>query len=158
MFDSWASELSPHHFAQFSLPTLTHIATAVRARLAAAGLPAVPLTLFAKGANAAPSLAAAAHAGYDVLGLDWCIDPADARAVVGEKIALQGNMDPGMLYGGRAGIEKEVKRMCAAFRGEGAPKAWIANLGHGITPGVDPEDLRWFFECVHKYSSKDTVL
>lgn len=50
--------------------------------------------------------------------------------------------------------------MCKEFKGEGvdAPKAWIANLGHGITPGVDPDDLKWFFECVHKYSAKDAVL
>ncbi|TFY65969.1 hypothetical protein EVG20_g5115, partial [Dentipellis fragilis] len=58
-------------------------------------------------------------------------------------------------------IEREVKRMCRAFRGgdgSAAPKAWIANLGHGITPGVDPEDLKWFFECVHKYSAKGAVV
>ena len=91
------------------------------------------------------------------MGLDWCIDPSVARKVVQGAVALQGNLDPGLLYGGREAIEREVKRMCKAFRGQGAPKAWIANLGHGITPGVDPEDLRWFFECVHKYSSKDYV-
>jgi uroporphyrinogen decarboxylase len=62
-------------------------------------------------------------------------------------------LDPNVLYGGRKAINREVKRMCESFRGIKAPKAWIANLGHGITPGVDPEDLRFFFECVHKYSA-----
>lgn len=109
------------------------------------------MTLFAKSANYALELLAE-HAGYDVLGLDWCIDPAKARKLVGGKVALQGNLDPNLLYGGKDAIEREVKRMCEGFRVGGKTKAWIANLGHGITPQVDPEDLRWFFECVHKYS------
>lgn len=96
--------------------------------------------------------------GYDVLGLDWVIDPSEAVAVTGgpdRKVALQGNVDPNILYGGREAIEREVKRMAASFKGapEKRPKGWIANLGHGITPGVDPEDLKWFLECVHKYSA-----
>lgn len=116
------------------------------------GIPSPPMTLFAKGAN--ESLAfLAEHAGYDVLGLDWRVDPAEARKLVGDKVALQGNLDPDVLYGGRDAIEREVKRMCEGFKVAGGSKGWIANLGHGITPGVDPEDLRWFFECVHKYSA-----
>ncbi|EAU84308.1 uroporphyrinogen decarboxylase [Coprinopsis cinerea okayama7 len=149
VFDSWAGELSPHDFDRFSFPTLQYIAKTVRQRLAEAGLPDVPLTLFAKGANYALKKLAD-ESGYDVLGLDWCIDPAEARRIVGDKVALQGNMDPNVLYGGREAIEQTVKRMSAAFSGKGG---WIANLGHGITPGVDPEDMRWFLECVHKYSS-----
>ncbi|KAF8639637.1 hypothetical protein AX17_000902 [Amanita inopinata Kibby_2008] len=154
IFDSWANELSPHDFATFSLPSLIHISSSVRARLAQLDSP-VPLTLFAKGANQSLSLLAS-QAGYDVLGIDWCIDPAEARRVVAaalkgtnKTIALQGNMDPSVLYGGHDAIEAAVKRMCEAFGKQGG---WIANLGHGITPGVDPDDLRWFFECVHKYS------
>ncbi|KAI0289524.1 uroporphyrinogen decarboxylase [Russula brevipes] len=146
VFDSWAGELSPDDFAEFALPPLHHIATSV-----------LPLILFAKGANAPVSVAAAAAAGYDVLGLDWCIVPADARTAVPNK-ALQGNLDPTVLYGGREAIENGVRRMCAAFRAGGSPpKGWITNLGHGITPGVDPDDLRWFFECVHKYSARGVV-
>jgi uroporphyrinogen decarboxylase len=89
-----------------------------------------------------------------VLGIDWVIDPVEARRLVGDKITLQGNMDPSVLYGGRDAIEHTVKRMCEGFgssKGKGS-KGWIANLGHGITPGVDPEDMRWFLECVRKYS------
>jgi uroporphyrinogen decarboxylase len=108
------------------------------------------MIVFAKGANASLKLLAE-QGGYDVLGLDWCIDPVEARKIVGERIALQGNMDPNVLYGGRDAIEAAVKRMSEAFKsGQGG---WIANLGHGITPGVDPEDMRWFLECVHNYSS-----
>jgi uroporphyrinogen decarboxylase len=154
VFDSWAGELAPHDFAEFALPPLQHIVTSVRARLAENHLPAVPLILFAKGANAPASLAAAAATGYDVLGLDWCVVPEDVRAVA-PKRALQGNLDPARLYGGREAIENGVRQMCATFRvGGSPPKGWIANLGHGITPGVDPDALKWFFECVHKYSTR----
>lgn len=114
------------------------------------------MTLFAKGANT--SLKILASAGYDVLGLDWLVDPSEVRALVGSSVALQGNLDPNVLYGGREAIEREVKRMCASFRGEKAPKGWIANLGHGITPGVNPEDMRFFLECVRKYSAKEMKL
>ncbi|KAI4525841.1 uroporphyrinogen decarboxylase [Schizophyllum commune Loenen D] len=148
VFDSWAGELGPDDFAEFSQPTLTQISTGVRQKLTASGITVPPLTLFAKGANYALG-SLAEHAGYDVLGLDWCIDPAEARKIVGGKVALQGNMDPSLLYGGREAIERAVKRMSERFGKEGG---WIANLGHGITPQVDPEDLKWFFECVHKYS------
>lgn len=108
------------------------------------------MTIFAKGAHSSLRMLAE-KGGYDVIGLDWCIDPIEARRIVGERVALQGNMDPNVLYGGRDAIESAVKRMSEGFRsGIGG---WIANLGHGITPGVDPEDMKWFLECVHKYSS-----
>ena len=152
MFDSWAGELAPHHFHEFSFPGLQHISSGVRERLAASGIPPVPMTLFAKGANHALSVLAG-EAGYDVLGIDWGIEPSEARKIVGDKVALQGNLEPNVLYGGKEAIEREVRRMCTSFQDRRSSKGWIANLGHGITPGVDPEDLRWFFECIHKYSS-----
>lgn len=158
VFDSWAGELSPYDFYTFSYPSLHQISTQVRQKIAAESLPDVPLILFAKGANHAIRFLAE-NSGYDVLGLDWVIDPAEARKIVNEvyekggrkkKVALQGNMDPNVLYGGKDAIEAAVKRMAEGF-GKGG--GWIANLGHGITPGVDPEDLKWFFECVQKYST-----
>ena len=150
VFDSWAGELSPYQFESFALPSVTRISTNLRRRLQEAGIPQVPLTLFAKGANT--SLLAQTKAGYDTLGLDWVIEPSEARKIVGDGITLQGNVDPNVLYGGRDAIEREVKRTCESFKGSKPTKAWIANLGHGITPGVDPEDMKWFLECVHKYS------
>ncbi|KAK0191311.1 Uroporphyrinogen decarboxylase [Armillaria mellea] len=149
VFDTNAGELSPHDFHTFAFPVLQHISKNVRQRLNADGYGDTPMTLFAKSANHAIAHMAE-HGGYDVVGLDWCIDPAEARQLVGGKVALQGNMDPDLLYGGKAAIEAYVKRMCEAF---GSSKGWIANLGHGITPGADPKDVRWFFECVHKYSA-----
>jgi len=153
VFDSWAGELSPRDFATFSLPSLIHISTGVRKRIAELSLPIVPLTLFPKGANQSFPLISST-AGYDVIGLDWCIEPRTARDLVGPGITLQGNLDPNVLYGGKEAIEREVKKMCESFRGsQSKTEAWIANLGHGITPGVNPDDLRFFFECVHKYSA-----
>lgn len=151
IFDSNAGELAPHHFAEFSYPSLRRISDGVRQRMESKEIPTVPMTLFAKGANTTLSVLAK-NSGYDVLGLDWCIEPSIAREIVGDGVALQGNLDPNVLYGGRECIEKEVKRMCESFRVSGKTKAWIANLGHGITPGVDPEDLRFFFECMQRYS------
>lgn len=157
VFDSWANELSEHDFREFSLPTLVQISSGVRAALAQENIPVVPLILFAKGANLQLD-EIAASAGYDVLGIDWVIAPQRARKLVGGKVALQGNFDPNILYGGREAIEAHVKRVAEGFKAAdgGKTKAWIANLGHGITPAVDPEDLRWLFECVHKYSASSS--
>ncbi|KZV73556.1 uroporphyrinogen decarboxylase [Peniophora sp. CONT] len=155
LFDSWASELSPHDYATFALPPCEHIVKQLRAKLSAQNIPHAPITLFAKGANAPSSLKLQVAAGFDTIGLDWCLSGSEARALTGGKVALQGNLDPGLLYAGREALEREVKRMCESFKeGTGGEcRAWIANLGHGITPGVDPEDMRWFLECVHKYSA-----
>lgn len=152
VFDSNAGDLAPHHFEEFSFPTLKRISAGVREKLQAQNIEAVPMILFAKGANYAIDTLAE-EAGYDVLGLDWCIEPSKARALAGGKVALQGNLDPNVLYGGKEAIDREVKRMCGEFRVDGKTKAWIANLGHGITPGVDPEDLRFFFQCMQQYST-----
>jgi len=146
VFDSNAGDLSQHDFKEFSLPYLTRIAEEVRQRLQQRDLQPVPLTLFAKGAS--PALAAMAK--YNTISLEWTVDPRDKT--IPQDVVLQGNLDPVVLYGGRDAIEREVKRMCAQFRAARPTSGWIANLGHGITPGVDPDDLKWFFECVHKYS------
>jgi len=125
---------------------VVQIADRVREQLRERGLACVPMILFAKGAS--PALAATAK--YDVVGLDWTVDPRDGS--IPQDVALQGNLDPVVLYGGQEAIEREVKRVCAEFRAARPTTGWIANLGHGITPGVDPDDLKWFFERVHKYS------
>jgi len=152
VFDSWAGELSPADYREFSLPYNRFIATTVRAKLNELQHPEVPMCLFPKGANWGLE-EFADKAGYDILGLDWVHEPAVARRRVGDRVVLQGNLDPNVLYGGREAIETEVKKMAEGFKVDGSPVRWIANLGHGITPGVDPDDLKWFFECVHKYSA-----
>lgn len=149
VFDSSAAELSPSSFATFALPFLRHISAHLPARIRALGHQPVPMTVFAKGAWYA--LDALCDSGYDVVGLDWLQDPARAVEVARGRVVLQGNADPGVLYGGREAISRVVGEMVEGFGfGKGGGKGWIANLGHGITPGVKPEDLRWYFEEIHR--------
>ncbi|KIY71816.1 uroporphyrinogen decarboxylase [Cylindrobasidium torrendii FP15055 ss-10] len=149
VFDTNAGELTPYDFYTFVFPSLQRIGKEVKERLKADGYD-VPMTLFAKSANYAIAHCAE-NTVYDVLGLDWRIEGSEARTLVNGKTALQGNLDPDILYGGRDGIEAAVKRTAESFGDSGG---WIANLGHGITPGVKPEDVEWFFQCVHKYSKR----
>lgn len=151
LFDTWAGELSPDQFREFVLPSYYQISSGVRERLAQTQTPSVPLILYAKGANYALE-ELSKPTGWDVLGLDWLIGPNVAKQIVGDRVALQGNVDPSVLYAGRDAIEREVMKVAKAFGVEGRSKGHIFNLGHGITPGVDPDDLRWFLECVHRYT------
>ena len=109
----------------------------------------VPVTLFTKGGG--QWLEAMAATGCDALGLDWTTDIADARRRVGDKVALQGNMDPSMLYAPPARIEEEVSTILSGFgQGEGH----VFNLGHGIHQDVPPEHAGVFVEAVHRLSAQ----
>lgn len=147
VFESHAEYLSPDLFQKYSLPYLTQIRAKVKERL---GKNNVPMTVFAKGAHYA--LKELSTSGFEVMGLDWTISPAKAREIVGPNIVLQGNMDPCALYS--SDIPKIVKKMSLEFRGGETVdlKGWIANLGHGIYPDVDPENMKTFLESVHKFS------
>ncbi|KAL9102005.1 MAG: hypothetical protein Q9163_002805 [Psora crenata] len=146
VFDSWAAELSPSTFREFALPELRHISSHLPVRLRKMGVDLVPMVVFAKGAWYA--LDELCESGYQVVGLDWLQDPADAVRIADERVCLQGNMDPGVLYGGKEAITRHAKEMADGFFGE--RKGWIANLGHGVTPYVDPEKLKFFFEEIHR--------
>ena len=146
VFDSWAGELAPHDFRTFSLPFLRQIAARLPERLLELGLARVPMTVFAKGAWYA--LDDLCGSGYDCVGLDWTHDPAEAVRIADGRVTLQGNLDPNTLYGGREAITRGVERMIRGFAH--AKGRYIVNLGHGITPGVDPEDLKWFFKEVSR--------
>lgn len=129
VFDSWAGELSPASFKTFSLPYLTYIADNVPKRLVELGLEPVPMTVFAKGAWYA--LEDLCKTSYNTIGLDWLHDPAEAYKIARTygKV-LQGNADPGVLYGGREAITAVVTEMVTGFGG--GKQGWIANLGHGM--------------------------
>ncbi|KAI9734216.1 MAG: Uroporphyrinogen decarboxylase in heme biosynthesis [Cirrosporium novae-zelandiae] len=146
VFDSWAGELSPSSFKDVSLPYLRYISKHLPERLRELGLEVIPMTVFAKGAWYA--LEELCTSGYDVVGLDWLHDPAEAMKVANGRVVLQGNADPGVLYGGRGAISKVVKEMVDGFGG--GKKGWIVNLGHGITPFAKPDDLRLLFEEIHR--------
>lgn len=144
VFDSWAGELSPRCFSEFSLPYLRLISKKLPERLEDLGQKPVPMTIFAKGAWYA--LRDLCDSGYQVVSLDWTQSPTEARQITRDKVSLQGNADPGVLYGGREGITKVVEDMCRDF----GKARWIVNLGHGVTPGVDPDDVKWFLEEVRR--------
>ncbi|BFZ53413.1 Uroporphyrinogen decarboxylase in heme biosynthesis [Savitreella phatthalungensis] len=150
VFDSWAGELAPADFDEFALPYLRQIAEGVDRALDGLGIERVPKTVFAKGAWFA--LDKLCDIGYQVVGLDWTHDPAEAVRIAAGRVTLQGNMNPCWLIAGKDVIDQQVKRMVQGFGG--GKKGYIANLGHGIFPEVDPDDLKTFFECIHKYGSQ----
>ena len=127
VFDSWAAELSPSSFNQLSLPYLQYISAYLPQRLRELDLDIVPMVVFAKGAWYA--LDDLCDSGYQVVGLDWLQDPAEAVKVARGRVVLQGNADPGVLYGGKEAITAVVEEMVGGFGG--GKQGWIANLGHG---------------------------
>lgn len=142
VFDSWAGLLGPRTFRTIALPYLKQIASRVKT-----AHPDVPLVVFAKGAHYA--LDDLAETDYDVISLDWTMDPEDAREIVGERAVLQGNLDPCALYAEPDAIRREVQHMLARFGSDGH----IANLGHGMHPDHDPEHARAFIEAVQEFSA-----
>ncbi|KYK55926.1 hypothetical protein DCS_07891 [Drechmeria coniospora] len=147
VFDSWAGELGPSSYKRFSGQHLASIAEKLPKRLKEMGITRVPMIVFPKGAWHA--LDSACELGYDVVGMDWLHDPKEAVKIRGSrKVTFQGNADPGILYGTKAGITEAVEHMVEGFWV--GNKGWIANLGHGITPGVDPDNLKHFLEEVHR--------
>jgi len=141
VFDSWGGMLAPAMFLEFSQRYLAQVASLLRDDPAARD---VPLILFSKGANA--SLEVLADTGCAALGVDWTITLDEARRRVGDRVALQGNLDPATLLASPGVIRREVQRVKQDF---GHGPGHVFNLGHGITPDVDPENVRVLVEAVH---------
>lgn len=137
VFESHAEYLGPDIFAQFALPYIKQIQERVREKVN------VPMCIFPKGGHF--SLEQLSTAGYDIIGLDWTIKPEEGRQKVGSNITVQGNMDPCALYGPKENIRAIAKDMVSRF----GKHRYIANLGHGIYPDVDPEHLAAFIDGIH---------
>ena len=144
IFDTWGGVLSPRDYREFSLAYMSKIVSGLTRH---ADGRQVPVTLFTK--NGGAWLADMAATGCDALGVDWTTDLATARQLVGDTVALQGNMDPSILYAPPARIEAEVATILASY---GSGNGHVFNLGHGIHPEVDPEHAGAFIEAVHKLS------
>lgn len=144
VFDTWGGVLSPRDYAEFSLQYMHKI---VDGLIRDYDGRRVPVTLFTK--NGGMWIESIAATGCDAVGLDWTIDIADAKRRVGDKVALQGNMDPSMLYAPPERIEQEVQSILAGF---GQGPGHVFNLGHGIHLDVPPENAGVFVEAVHKFS------
>lgn len=144
LFDTWGGVLAHRDYLDFSLQYMHKIV---------AGLirhhdgRQVPITLFTKGGGL--WLEQIADTGCDAVGLDWTVNLAEAKARIGHKVALQGNMDPAVLYATQDRIEQEVSRILAEF---GKGSGHVFNLGHGIHQDVPVESPAIFVDAVHRFS------
>lgn len=144
VFDTWGGVLSPRDYEAFSLAYMERI---VQGLTREADGRRVPVTLFTK--NGGQWLEKMAATGCDGLGVDWTTDLSDARQRVGEQVALQGNMDPSMLYASPERIRAEVDTILQSY---GSGTGHVFNLGHGIHPEVNPEHAGAFIEAVTELS------
>ncbi|MDA9090561.1 uroporphyrinogen decarboxylase [Porticoccaceae bacterium] len=145
IFDTWGGALSHAAYQEFSLAYMEKI---VANLITHADGREVPVILFTKGGG--HWLEAMADSGCHALGLDWTVDIGSARGRVGNKVALQGNMDPAVLRADPATIEREVASILTSY---GDNPGHIFNLGHGITPDIDPANVKVFIDAVHKFSA-----
>lgn len=144
LFDTWGGALAHQQYRQFSLAYMQRILEGLHRNKDGR---VIPVTLFTKGGG--QWLHAIADTGCDAVGLDWTSSLHTARQWVGDRLALQGNMDPAVLYGDSHLIEQEVQRILAEY---GHGSGHIFNLGHGIMQDVDPEKVRIFIDAIHLHS------
>ncbi len=157
VFDTWGGVLAPHHYREFSLRYLTRIAQGLPR---GDGADRTPLILFGKGN--APYLEELADSGAEAIGVDWLVSLEDARRRTGGKVALQGNLDPATLYGSPDAIRAEVRRTIDRYANgaseapsnQPANRGHIFNLGHGLSPDMDPERVRVLVDAVHEFSKR----
>jgi uroporphyrinogen decarboxylase len=144
IFDTWGGVLAPQLFHSFSLQYMERIVSGLERTHEGVKIPVI---LFSKGCNA--HLEALADTGCDALGVDWTISLAEARKRVGDRVALQGNLDPSVLYAKPDVIREEADAVLSAF---GHGSGHVFNLGHGITPEVKPEHLGALIDAIHARS------
>ncbi|KAJ3639803.1 hypothetical protein Zmor_003139 [Zophobas morio] len=144
VFDSSAEVLNKELYTKFCLPYIKDIRDCVLVKLEQKNLEKVPMVLFAKGAHYC--LPEQADLGYEVLGIDWTVDPKVVRELLkGKNVTVQGNLDPCALYASEDNLIKFTKKMIDDF----GTQRYIVNLGHGIYPDVCPDKVYSFIETVH---------
>ena len=142
IFDTWGGILAPHDYEKYILPYVKQLIDGLTRD-------GVLVIYFVKGGGG--MLEIVKEVGADVLGLDWHVNLGKARDILGPDIAVQGNLDPTVLYAPKDHIEREVQRIL----NENADRpGFIFNLGHGILPTVPPENAIHMVECVHRLSQK----
>jgi len=144
IFDTWGGTLTPHDYQVFSLQYMQQI---IQGLTREADGRKVPVVIFTKGGG--QWLEMMADTGCDALGLDWTTDIANARARVGDRVALQGNLDPCALYASPDAIRRAVGDVLAGF---GKGSGHVFNLGHGIHPGINPDHAGAMIQAVHDLS------
>ncbi len=145
IFDTWGGVLTTRDYKEFSLRYMKQIIDGVKREKNGQR---IPLVMFSKGGG--HWLEQQAEVGADALGLDWTIDIGLARERVGDKVALQGNMDPCVLYASPERIRQEVATILESY---GNGSGHVFNLGHGIHQHVDPEHAKAFIDAVHELSA-----
>jgi uroporphyrinogen decarboxylase len=145
IFDSWGGILTGAAYREFSLAYMNRIVAGLKREYEGER---VPVVLFTKGGG--QWLADMADTGCDALGLDWTVDLAQAHALVGSRVALQGNLDPGILMGSPAGVAAEARRILDAL---GPKPGHVFNLGHGISQHTPYDNVRVLVDTVHRHSS-----
>ncbi len=146
IFDTWGGVLTPTAYQEFSLRYAKQVIDRLQREYDGRR---VPVTFFTKGGGL--WLETMLEAGSDAIGLDWTVNIGNARARIGDRVALQGNLDPSVLYASPETIRAEVGRILADF-GEG--EGHVFNLGHGIHPEVDPAHAAAMIEAVHELSPR----
>jgi uroporphyrinogen decarboxylase len=145
LFDTWGGVLVPRDYEQFSLAYMEQIIQGLTRESEGRQ---VPVTLFTKGGG--QWLGRMADSGCDALGVDWTTDLADARNQVNGRVALQGNLDPCILYSSPERIREETALVLKSY---GHGPGHVFNLGHGIHPDVDPEHAAVLIDAVHELSA-----
>jgi uroporphyrinogen decarboxylase len=144
LFDTWGGTLAHAAYLEFSLAYTRRVIEALTREAAGERVPCI---VFTKGGGA--WLEQIAGCGCDAVGLDWTVSLAEARRRVGDRVALQGNLDPLVLLADPAVVRREAERTLADF---GAGPGHVFNLGHGIAPATPPEHVAALVEAVHRAS------
>jgi uroporphyrinogen decarboxylase len=144
IFDTWGGVLSTAAYRELSLDYMRKIIAGLTREHNGEH---IPIILFTK--NGGGWLRYILQSGCDCIGLDWTLDLSVARAAVDSRVALQGNMDPAILRATPQRIEQEVKAILASY---GSGTGHVFNLGHGITPDINPDNVRAFIDAVHEHS------
>ena len=147
LFDTWGGALSDAAYREFSLAPMQQILAGLKRHDSSGAR--VPSIVFTKGGGG--WLEAMAELGCDALGLDWTVDLGAARARVGHKVALQGNLDPTVLLSSADAVERETRRVLASFGSGDGP---VFNLGHGISQFTPPEHVARLVDTVHTASAR----
>ena len=146
IFDTWGGVLTPRDYKEFSLRYMSQIVSGLTRE---ADGRKVPVILFTK--NGGQWLEHMTGSGCDALGVDWTTSLADARALVQDRVALQGNMDPSILYASPERIREEVKQVLASY---GSGTGHVFNLGHGIHQTIEPDHVKVLVDAVHELSTE----
>jgi uroporphyrinogen decarboxylase len=145
LFDTWGGILSGEAFHEFSLRYMEQVFAGVRREQAGSRVPRI---VFTKGGG--QWLESLSHCGADAVGLDWTVDIGRARARIGDRVALQGNLDPGVLLAQPEAIRREVAKVLAGF---GHGNGHVFNLGHGISQFTPPDHVAALVDSVHSASA-----